>query len=130
MTPITQQFVLFALVGAAGFVVDAGALYGAMTWLDVGIYAGRLFSFACAVTFTWAANRLISFKHTARMSPGRQWLRFVVANSIGAVVNFATYVAVVSTTSIGAAWPIIGVAVGSLAGLAFNFGASRAWVFR
>jgi putative flippase GtrA len=36
----------------------------------------------------------------------------------------------VTFTVLGAAWPVLGVAAGSIAGLAFNFTVSKRWVFK
>ncbi len=130
LAPTSKQFLRFGLVGAFGFFVDAGILYAAMAWLDFGLYGGRVVSFAGAATFTWAANRAYAFRHAPPSPPLRQWLRFLAANSAGAAANFGMYSLVVSSSEFGASHPILGIALGSIAGLAFNFSASRAWVFR
>ena len=130
MASLSKQFLRFGLVGTFGFFVDAGILYAAMTWLGLGLYSGRVVSFAGAATFTWAANRAYTFRDALASPPLRQWLRFLAANSAGAAANFAMYSIVVSSSDLGASYPILGVALGSVAGLAFNFSASRTWVFR
>jgi putative flippase GtrA len=52
------------------------------------------------------------------------------ANAIGGAVNYGVYAAIVTYTADAAAWPVIGVAAGSAAGLVFNFAVSKFWVFR
>ena len=46
------------------------------------------------------------------------------------VVNNGVYVFLVLTVDMFSKEPVLAVAAGSLAGLVFNFTASRAWVFR
>lgn len=124
-----DQFLRFTLVGAAGFLVDAGALLLALQAMGLGLYGGRVFSYLCAATLTWICNRRFTFANQTG-APAREWLRFLGANTIGGLVNYGVYAALVSTTSAGAAWPVLGVAAGSACGLLFNFAASKFWVFR
>ena len=49
---------------------------------------------------------------------------------MGGVVNYATYAIAVATWDFARAHPVIGVAAGSVAGLAVNFHLSRRLVFR
>ena len=127
--PAHQQFLRFAAVGAAGFVVDAAALMLATRVVGLDLYSGRLFSYLCAATFTWICNRRFTF--AARDGAAVvQWLRFLGANAFGGALNYGVYAALVTFTAIGAAWPVLGVAAGSLTGMAFNFFVSKYWVFR
>lgn len=125
-----QQLLRFTIVGAAGFFVDAGALLLATNLLSLGLYSGRVFSYLCAATFTWICNRRFTFTGPDERHPLVQWLRFLAANAIGGAVNYGVYAALVTFTAVGAAWPVIGVAAGSAAGLVFNFAASKFWVFK
>lgn len=122
------RFLRFALVGAAGFVVDAGVLYAGVA-LGLGLYLGRACSYLCAATFTWALNRRFTF--AASGPPGlAEWLRFVLANANGGIVNYLTYAALVSWGPGLIGHPVLAVAAGSLAGLGVNFAASERFVFR
>lgn len=125
-----QELLRFIIVGAAGFLVDAGALIFATEVLGLGLYSGRVFSYLCAATFTWICNRRFTFAAGDDGNPIVQWARFLGANAIGGAVNYGVYAAVVTFTALGAAWPVIGVAAGSAAGLVFNFAASKFWVFK
>ena len=129
MTDSTQQqFLRFAAIGAAAFIVDTAALY--LVRGSLGLYAGRIVSFLIAVTFTWAMNRRYTFRNAVYEPPIRQWFRFSAANGIGAAVNYATYAVLVTFVPAVAAMPVLGVAAGSIIGLGFNFIASKSWVFR
>ncbi|MCA0202484.1 MAG: GtrA family protein [Proteobacteria bacterium] len=125
----SHEFLRFVIVGAAGFVVDAGALMFATSALGLGLYSGRVFSYLCAATFTWICNRRFTFAGTAQPAIV-QWLRFLGANAIGGAVNYGVYAAVVTLSVLGARFPVLGVAAGSAAGLLFNFAVSKYWVFR
>lgn len=124
-----QEFLRFTLVGAAGFVVDAGTLLLATGAFGLGPYLGRVFSYLCAATLTWTFNRRFTFAARKR-APVPEWFRFLGANAIGGAVNYGVYAAIVAFSAVGAAWPVLGVAAGSVAGLVFNFGVSKFWVFR
>ncbi len=125
-----RQFFTFAAIGVVGFVVDSTALLVAMKAFDLGLYFGRVFSFFVAATSTWALNRRFTFAPDDSRPAVVQWLRFLGANAIGGGVNYAVYAALVTFVPFIAAWPVIGVGAGSIAGLAFNFTISKFWVFR
>ncbi|HEY8564146.1 MAG TPA: GtrA family protein [Beijerinckiaceae bacterium] len=127
-----SRFLRFALVGAAGFLVDAGTLMLLLAATPAGLYAGRLGSFLAAVTFTWAANRRYTFGAGRRSARGlvAEWSRFVAVNALGGGVNLGVYTLLVSTSALFAARPWLAVAVGSVAGLAVNFAGSSRLVFR
>lgn len=124
------QFLRFAAVGTAGFVVDAAVLTFAMSALGLGLYGGRVVSYLAAATFTWAANRRFTFAGADRAHPVVQWLKFLLANAMGAAVNYGTYAVLVTWLPLATRHPVLGVAAGSIAGLVVNFAASKRWVFR
>jgi putative flippase GtrA len=133
-----KQFVRFAAVGVGGLFVDIAALWVALHLVGLNLYTGRVFSFLIAATFTWACNRSLTFASAGADGAIRQWVRFVFFNAIGGIVNFAVYVLVAVklreayawTGQIGPMLPYLGVACGSVSGLAFNFLASKFLVFR
>lgn len=122
------RFVRFALVGAAGFLVDIAALYGAFA-IGLGLYSGRVVSYLSAATFTWAVNRRFTFAATTPPSIA-EWLRFVLANTSGGIVNYLTYAGLVTWGSGMLSHPALAVAFGSIAGLTVNYIASARLVFR
>ncbi|WP_223071480.1 GtrA family protein [Erythrobacter sp. SCSIO 43205] len=122
-----SRFLRFALVGAAGFVVDVAALYASFA-LGAGVYLGRVISYLCAATFTWGGNRRFTFASELPPSFG-EWARFLIANASGGLVNYATYAALVSWGPGLLAQPALAVACGSIAGLVVNYLASSRFVF-
>lgn len=129
MRAMIFQFLRFGVVGVAGFLVDAGVLT-AMLWLGLGPYVGRVLSYLAAASTTFALNRAWTFRDASREAPvAAQWGRFVLLNLVGFAANYGTYAALVAGTETVAAYPVLGVAAGSIAGMFLNFGLSRRFVF-
>ena len=122
------QLLRFAAVGCVGFAVDV-AMLQLLRAAGAGLLWGRAGSFLVAATTTWALNRRYTFDDRAATA-GRQWLRFLAANGVGGAINFGVYTALGLGSRLCREQPALAVAAGSLAGLAFNFAASRHWVFR
>jgi putative flippase GtrA len=125
-----RQLLSFAAVGVVGFVVDAGALHLAITMLGTGLYLGRALSYLLAASCTWALNRRYTFRDRRGANRIAEWGRFLAANALGGLINYGTYALLVTFQPRVAANPVLGVAAGSIAGLAVNFLLSRYAVFR
>lgn len=130
---LRHPFVRFALVGAGGYVVDTGVLA-----LDTGVWGldfktGRALSIFVAMGFTWLGNRYLTFHdRRARSFAGamQEWLKFIGANAVGALVNYGTSVLLVSYAAAPLNHKFVAQALGVLAGLVFNFTLSHRLVFR
>jgi putative flippase GtrA len=126
-------FVRFGMVGGAGFFVNAAAFWIALNVLHLGKDVAWFFAFVPSVTFTWWGNRTITFHEHAGSGfreTLHEWARFVLTNGFGAIVNYATYEALIHW----APWPLnnpyTALALGVLAGMMFNFTLSKRLVFR
>ncbi len=128
--PRFNEFLRFAAVGVVGLFADMAALTVALELLHLDVYSGRVFSYLVAATTTWALNRRFTFTGADQSGPFKQWVKFLGANAIGGVVNYAVYAGIVTYTVAGAAYPQIGVAAGSIAGLFFNYTVNKFWVFK
>ncbi|MGH8260092.1 MAG: GtrA family protein, partial [Steroidobacteraceae bacterium] len=126
---IASQFLRFAAVGIAGFVVDVSVLYLGLA-LGIGPYIGRAISYLAAASTTWYLNRRITFADRRSDVPGTEWVKFVLLNGVGGLINYATYVLFLQYAGPSGVAPAVGVALGSLAGLLANFALSRQIVFR
>jgi putative flippase GtrA len=82
------------------------------------------------MTATWIFNRRYTFAHAAGESLLHEWLRYALAMLGGFVVNYGAYALLVWQSPLVREWPVLGVAAGSVAGLAVNYASSRFWVFR
>lgn len=123
------EVVIFSFVGIAGFITDAVVVFSLTSSGANAIWAQAI-AFSVAVTVTWLLNRKFTFSQHASPNWLREWVHYVAANSVGAAVNNSLYVLLILTTAIFSREPVLAVAVGSLAGLVFNFTASRTLVFR
>ncbi|HKU17148.1 MAG TPA: GtrA family protein [Steroidobacteraceae bacterium] len=119
-----QQLALFSLVGGAGFLVDAGTLLLLHQVFGMDVYVARLLSWLVAATSTWWMNRTLTFRNRDA-ALWRQWLLFLGANSGGGLINLGVSSLLLSQHVA----PVAAVACGSIAGLLWNFLASRRFVF-
>lgn len=122
-----SQLVRFGLVGAIGFVVDAGVLYALLT-VGINAYLARGLSFLVAVFVTWRINRQFTFSTGSTLS-WREFGRYLAAMSLGGACNYGAYVAMLGVLSRHFWSPLFALAVGSLIGMVVNFLAAKFWVF-
>jgi putative flippase GtrA len=124
------QMLRFGIVGGIGFLVDAGVLTLMLTW-GLGPYSGRVVSFLAAATVTWILNRSFTFRRDSPSGthPAGEWLAYLGLMVIGGLVNYGTYAAAVTFVEPVERHPVIGVALGSIAGMAINFWTSKTMVF-
>lgn len=74
-------------------------------------------------------NRLITFPDVRSDQFGAEWLKFVLLNGVGGIVNYLTYALYMHSGPSSAATPAVAVALGSLSGLGVNYMLSRKLVF-
>ena len=126
----TPRFFRFAFIGTLGFCADVAVLYAVMHLFGAGRYAARGVSFMVAVTLTWFLNRTLTFPdRRSNAQLHREWMRFVVCNSVGGAVNIASYSLYVHFGPANQFTPMLGVAIGSIAGLGVNYTLSKHLVF-
>lgn len=120
--------------------VDAALLYACASVL--GWYGARAISFFAAATFTWFLNRRYTFanfkseavmenesKLTPHESMGRQYVQYLFSMMLGGCVNYTVYVATVHWIQLPFS-ALLGVALGSCAGLIINYVTASRVVFR
>jgi putative flippase GtrA len=127
---LMSELFRFGVVGVVGFVVDAGVLQLGLQ-LGAGPWLGRVFSYLAAATVTFSLNRIWTFRMADRSRPfARDWSVFLLVNLVGFVCNYGTYAVLIAGVPSVREMPVLGVAAGSLAGMAGNFLLSRRYVFR
>jgi len=126
---VLMEFLRFGVVGTIGFVVDTAVLYAGLA-LGLGLYGGRAVSYLVAATTTWALNRLWTFRGRGDGPVHQQWALFLLVNLVGFAMNYGTYAALIIFVPLVAAYPVLGVAAGAIAGMFGNFVLSRQLVFR
>lgn len=128
-----SQFLRFAVVGTAGFVVNEAVLFVFLRLFHLDPYSGQAAAFLFAATFTWWGNRWLTFREQAAdttQGMAREWAKFIAANALGGAVNYAIYASLVTFAPPPLDSPFLGVVAGTLAGLVFNFTMSKRYVFR
>ena len=120
----------FGVVGVVGFVADASVLTLGL-YAGTGPWLGRVFSYLAGATVTFSLNRAWTFRTADRSRPlAQDWGVFLLVNLVGFACNYGTYAALIAGVPLVRDFPVLGVAAGSLAGMAGNFLLSRRYVFR
>lgn len=124
-----KELFLFSFVGVIGFIVDSSILI-LLVQLRFNPYLGRIVSFFIAASCTWLLNRNLTFRTNRTFSLLKEWLKYLMANSVGAVLNYGVYAILLFKVPLVGTHPVLGVAAGSVAGLFANYTNSRLFVFR
>jgi putative flippase GtrA len=124
-----EQLIRFALVGSLGFLLDSGVLVIGLYYLGLGHYFGRLVSYLCASTVTWYFHRIYTFKLNSLANRKRQFVSFVLLNSLGGLANYLVYVLLVANYELFREFPVVAVAIGALLGMFINYYLSKKIVF-
>ena len=122
------QFLKFGTVGTGGFVVDTATVYALRR--SLGLYGAGMAAYLVAATVAWLLNRLWTFRGKGSGPVHHQWVRFLVVNLGGLVLNRGTYALLVSFVPLCAEQPVFAVAAGAIAGMFVNFTLNRTVVFR
>ena len=128
---LSREFVLFAVGGAIGFVVDAAILQALVSLGGADPFVAQVFAFLVAATATWWWNRSRTFvaRSSGRSLPG-EWLHWMALMGFGAVVNYAVYAGCLLLMPAWRRWPVLAVAAGSAVALVANFSSARMMLFR
>lgn len=121
------QLMQFLTVGAMGTIVNLVALTAllAASLPMSGALAAAIFLSMC---FNFVLNRRFSFSAARRGSWPRQFVAFIAASSLGALVNYGTVMFLLRRFP--GFYPQLAALVGIAAGTLLNFVASRYFVFR
>ena len=129
-------FTRFATVGVSISIIDVVILYILLGY-EVNPYLGRILSLASSMAAGYALNRYFTFHH---LETGRAlWhslLRHYSVHAVGAGLNIAVFTLVLQIglemggrIAASATLPLLGVWIGGMAGLCFNYILSRKLVF-
>lgn len=125
---LSARFVRFVFIGGIGFIIEAAIITLAGRSLGWNAIDARIISFPCAVIVTWWFNRKYNFRSQNRLVI--EGSSYFVVQVVGALSNLAVFALCVSISPLLAAWPVVGLAVGAVAGLMVNFFLSNYFVFR
>ncbi len=120
-----SHLVQFLTVGASGLAVNLVALTVLLRW---GLAQRQAVTLAIGLSMLWnfVLNRRFSFSYARDRSIVSQFLGFVAACAVGAVVNYFTTIRLWEMTN----YKQLPALAGVLAGTLFNFIASRFVIFR
>ena len=124
-----KEVIYFGIIGIIGFIVDAGFL---LTLKGIiGLYVAKVISFILAVITTWLLNRKLTFKKSpSGMAAGREVIRYFSVMLIGGAANYLAFYCSTKGSLFIYNNPILGVAIGSIIGMLFNFTLSKMLIFR
>ena len=123
------RFISFCVSGTLGFLIDSVTYYLLSTLF--AFYIARFISFFVAVIFTWLFNRTISFNDKKfQGSMAKEFMYYFSSMAIGGVANYLSFIGLMEYVEIVKDYPVIGIAVGSVVGLAINFTLSKLVVYR
>ena len=121
-----ERFVRFAIVGGAGFVIDAGLLALLHHAAGLDPFSARLASICVAAFSTWRLNRAVTFG-ASRASQTAEGLRYATVAGLTATLNYLIYAL---TLVLWRELPPIAAAIGAtLAAMAFSYLGYSRFVF-
>jgi putative flippase GtrA len=119
----------FAVVGAAGFLVDASVLQSLVSAAGWSPFIARAVSFPVALACTFALNRAWTFR-SLRMPMLRAYGAYSAIQAVGALLNLFVFSVCLLLAPPLYERPLIALGVGAAVSLFFNFYATRSLVFR
>ncbi|WP_159946048.1 GtrA family protein [Rhizobium sp. 18065] len=122
-----KKFIRFAIVGATGFVVDAGTLWLLLSFTPLGPLSARVIAIALAMTATWLLNRSFTFGASKR-SVVVEGFRYGVIAVITSLVNYGIYAGLLIMAPLLS--PYAALVFASIAAMLFSFFGYSRFVFR
>ena len=131
------QFLRFATVGVKVSVIDAGGVY-LLPWLfGMNLYVARILSLGAAIMAGYILNRYFTFGGAERGCFYRQMAGHFGVHITGGLINYGVFTAIIfighetlQTKLALSLLPLVGIWIGGLVGLAFNFTFSKRLVFQ
>jgi putative flippase GtrA len=124
-----MKFFRFCVVGAAGFIVEAGLLTIIVDNFILGPFWARWISFPTAVIITFALNRHWSFADSPRQPILSSLAAYLGVQSAGLLCNLLVYTAAIAFLPAPFNEPITALAVAAGVALLVNYVGSKKLVF-
>ncbi len=119
----------FAIVGGAGFAVEAILMTGLTQVAGWSVWYARIPSFATAVLVTWLLNRTLTFPGRGLQRRSTEALLYSAIQLCGAGINLAIFALCLIGWPQLERLPVVPLAVGAIGGLACNFAASNGLLY-
>jgi len=122
-----KKFLRFVIVGATGFLVDAGMLWLILTYSPIGPLPARIVAIAVAMATTWLLNRTFTFGASKRTLVA-EGFRYGFIGVVTSLINYGIYALLL----IGAPLlsPYAALVFASIAAMLFSFFGYSRYVFR
>lgn len=124
-----RTFWRFCLAGGVGFFIEASVLTVLTLQAGWTPWRARIPSFLLAVCATWLMNRSLAFAGRGLERTSVEALSYLAIQTCGAAINMGIFVLCLAHMPALAKAPVIPLAIGSAGGLAFNFLASKAFLY-
>lgn len=128
--PRATELVHFVAVGGSGVVVDLVFYLVLVHLMMVNHQLARALSFVLAASWNWFLHRWLTFVSGRQRPPGRQWVQFLLAASLGFAINWGTYKLLTDRSPFFMRHTIEAFFAGIGLGTVFNYVLSRIFVFR
>jgi putative flippase GtrA len=119
-------FLRFALVGGAGFLVDAGVLATLHYLVGLDPFSARVVSVAVATLVTWRLNRVLTFGASER-SQAHEGMRYATVAAFAVGLNYLVYA--LSLILWRGLPPIAALVIGTAAAMGFSYAGYSRFVF-
>lgn len=119
----------FIAVGCIGFAVDASLLTAIVEFTGWAPWQARIPSFISAVATTWLLNRRYAFAGRGMQRDTVEAVFYGAIQLGGAVLNFAVFTICLWRAPHLRTMLIVPLAIGAIAGLAFNFALSNGLLY-
>lgn len=83
----------FAAAGGSGLLIELGVLHALLTFTPLGPFISKVIAIACAMTSNFVINRTFTFG-ASDGSLLAEAVKYASVASVGAVINFAVYSAI------------------------------------
>jgi putative flippase GtrA len=119
----------FAIVGGAGFAVEAVLMTVLTQVAGWSVWFARIPSFATAVLVTWLLNRTVTFAGRGLERRTAEAFLYGVIQLCGAGINLAIFALCLVSWPQLERLPVVPLAIGALGGFACNFAASNGLLY-
>ena len=127
--PRPVEFMMFALVGLSGVIVDVG-VYLPLVGLGLHHEIARAISYWPATLSNGLLNRAFTFGDRPRGAIGVQLFQYSIVASLGFLVNWGCYALLTRNVDFFAEYKVLALIAGILAGMMFTFSGAHKLVFR
>lgn len=124
-----RELLAFLAVGSVGFLVEAAILTTLTLHAAWSPWQARIPSFLSAVLITWALNRRHTFARRGLERRGTEAFFYTLIQGGGALINLAVFGICLAIQPKLSQLPVIPLAIGAVAGFAFNFLVSSKWLY-